>query len=70
MGRVASDATLLRRARSDLLRWKKRWESTMTERNHFMTRAIAAEKEAIEWRQRFDTLLAATKEVRLAPQHS
>lgn len=62
MGRPASDTTLLRQARSELRVWKKRWEETMRERNQYLSRVNRAEAEALEWKRRFDILLARQPE--------
>jgi hypothetical protein len=68
MPRLPSDATLLRQAKSDLKRWKGRWEATMTEYNLAMKRAAQAEQEAAEWKARFDTLLRRDNQVEVSGQ--
>lgn len=57
MPRQPSDSTLLKRAKSDLRRWKLRWQEAMTDRNVAIARAEHAEKELAEWKARFDILL-------------
>jgi len=66
MSRKPSDATLLRQAKSDVKRWKQRWETAMTERNLAMKRAAQAEQEATEWKARFDTLLRRDNQVEVS----
>lgn len=55
--RQPSDVTLLKRTKSDLRRWKLRWQEAMTARNVAAARAEHAERELAEWKTRFDILL-------------
>lgn len=61
MSRQPSDATLLKRANSDVRMWKKRWMETQTELNNYRARATKAEQEAADWRRRFDILLTRSE---------
>lgn len=57
MGRIASDATLLRAARADLAREKLACKDASAQRDAYRTRATKAEQEVTEWKTRFDILL-------------
>jgi FtsZ-binding cell division protein ZapB len=57
MGRVASDATLLRAARAELKRERSAYENIAAQRDAYRARATKAEQELAEWKARFDILL-------------
>tara|TARA_R110000868_G_C10495398_1_gene730601 strand:+ start:334 stop:528 length:195 start_codon:yes stop_codon:yes gene_type:complete len=57
MGRIASDATLLRSAKAELALVNKRFSEATLQRDSYRTRASKAELEAAEWKARFDILL-------------
>lgn len=59
MGRVASDATLLRQARSELRATEIALCKANARADEFRVRATKAEQEVAAWKTRFDLLLIA-----------
>ena len=57
MGRIASDATMLRAAKAELVLVKKVSAETVTQRDAYRARATKAEQDVAEWKLRFDLLL-------------
>ena len=57
MGRTISDATALRKIKSELAGLIKDCAVMRGERDTFRVRAIKAEQEVVEWKERFDILL-------------
>jgi hypothetical protein len=57
MGRIASDATMLRAAKSELALAKKNCAVAIAQCNAYRVRATKAEQEVAEWKTRFDILL-------------
>jgi len=57
MGRTVSDATALRKVKSELTQWIKDCGAMRVERDAFRARATKAEQETAEWKARFDILL-------------
>jgi len=60
MGKIASDATLLKREKMRSRRLEVQLGSAREARDEYMDRAQKAEQEASEWRRRFDLLLSRT----------
>ena len=57
MGKIASDATLLRRFKAESNSLKDTLAAMRVERDTFRARATKAEQEVAEWKARFDILL-------------
>jgi FtsZ-binding cell division protein ZapB len=57
MGKIASDATLLRRIKAEQNALKETLSEMRVERDSFRARATKAEQETAEWKARFDILL-------------
>jgi hypothetical protein len=73
MGKAPSDATILRRVRAELRKWKTRALNSESLYQTIKDRAEKAESECIQWKARFDGLLQVTKQPRnqiSAEQHS
>jgi hypothetical protein len=63
MGRERSDATKLRDVNSQLAFAKKIAADESAAMTHWRNRAIAAENDALDWKKRFDALLARDTEM-------
>jgi hypothetical protein len=57
MGKIASDATLLRSARADLNKTSAALKAAEQQRDQYRARATLAEQEVAAWKARFDLLL-------------
>lgn len=57
MGRTVSDATALRKLKTELTQLIKELREMRVERETFRARATKAEQESAEWKARFDILL-------------
>ena len=57
MGKIASDATLLRKIKTEQNLLKDTLAAMRVERDTFRVRATKAEQETAEWKARFDILL-------------
>ena len=57
MGRIASDATLLRNVKSELSKMQTKCAEWRASSDAFCIRATKAEQESAEWKARFDILL-------------
>lgn len=57
MGKIASDATLLRTAKSELSKLRTEFAAVRAERDQYRLHAERATAEAAKWEERFDILL-------------
>jgi soluble cytochrome b562 len=67
MGKIASDTTLLRTAKYELVKMKASYSESCAQRDSYRVRASKAEQEAKEWKERFDILLRRDDVQKLTP---